>query len=44
MVCMIFIVHTIAAAQPMLKMCCPDAYIQAVDFDTRPAAGVQKIA
>jgi hypothetical protein len=26
MVCMIFIVHTIASAQPMLKMCSPDAY------------------
>jgi hypothetical protein len=26
MVCMIFIVHTIAAAQHGLKMCSPDAY------------------
>jgi hypothetical protein len=28
-VCMIFIVHTIAAAQPALKMCLPAAYAKA---------------
>jgi hypothetical protein len=28
LVCTMFIVHTIAGAQPVLKMCCPDAYCQ----------------
>ena len=32
MVCMIFIVHTIAGDQPLLKMCWLDAYIVLMVF------------
>jgi hypothetical protein len=38
MVCMIFIVHTIAAAQHGLKMCSPDAY-HACALQRSPARG-----
>ena len=37
MVCMIFIVHTIAAAQHVLKMCSPDAYTRSAMTSLLPA-------